>query len=130
MRIALFTCTRQALALADTLRAFASIRGSLPATAILYSPKRCSLAAFASGTLYGPEGRPLDLGAVFEARVFHETAELRWLNDPRPAQHHRAVILTRIPGAYWAIGTGPSGPQRSSRSWSRRISSGARGRAG
>jgi len=94
MSIALFTCTRRTLTLADTLKAFAPIIGSQPATAILYSPKRCWLATFSAGALHGPDGQPLDIGAVFEARIFNEAAELRWLNDPGSEQRHRAAILT------------------------------------
>jgi CRISPR-associated protein (TIGR03984 family) len=94
MSIALLIYTRLELALANTLRAFTPFVGSQSATAILYSPKRCCLATFSAGALHGPDGQPLDIGAVFEARVFNETAELRWLNDPGPDQRHRAAILT------------------------------------
>jgi len=89
----LFVSTRQKLPLADALAAFATTIGAEPATALLYSPRRCELATFTNGALLGPDGQPLDISSVFESRVFCESAELRWLNDPGPEQCHRAVIL-------------------------------------
>lgn len=94
MNVGLFTYTRQKLALSRVLTEFASLIGLRRATALLYSPNRCSLAIFARGSLYGPDSQPFDLGAVFEARVFGNAAEMRWLNDPGPAQRHQAVILS------------------------------------
>lgn len=94
MSVALFVYTRQKLALNESLSAFAALIDANRATAILYSPRRCELAIFAKGALHGWDGQPVDTVSVFEARVFHETAELRWLNDPSPEQCHRAVILT------------------------------------
>jgi CRISPR-associated protein (TIGR03984 family) len=94
MSVPLFTYTRQAIGLSDVLTAFASVTGEEPATAILYSPERCYLAIFSKGLLQGHDGQPLDITSVFEVRVFNETAELRWLNDPGAEQRHRAVILT------------------------------------
>jgi len=93
-KVTLFVSTRQKLPLADALSAFAKVIGAEPATALLYSPRRCTLAVFTGGALHGPDGQPVDTAGVFEARVFCETAELRWLNDPSPEQCHRAVILS------------------------------------
>jgi CRISPR-associated protein (TIGR03984 family) len=93
MSAALFVYTRQALSLADALSAFATVIGTNTASALLYSPRRCELATFAEGALRASDSQPVDIGSVFEARVFSETAELRWLNDPSPEQCHRAVIL-------------------------------------
>ena len=94
MSAALFVYTQQKFLLSDALSAFATVIGTNGATAILYTPRRCELATFAKETLRGWDGQPVDLGSVFEVRVFCETAELRWLNDPGPEQCHRAVILT------------------------------------
>lgn len=94
MSAALFIYTRQKLGLSDALSAFATAIGTEPATAILYSPRRCELAIFSGWVLQGSDGQPVDISIVFEARVFSETAELRWLNDPSLVQWHRAVILT------------------------------------
>lgn len=94
MSTTLFVYARQKIALNEALSAFAGMIGANRATAILYSPRRCQLAIFANGALQGSEGQPVDMGSVFEARVFNEAAELRWLNDPGQEQCHRAVILT------------------------------------
>lgn len=96
MNTTLFVYSRQGISLSDALAAFAKVIATNAATAILYSPRRCELATFAKGTLQGSDGQPVDQGSVFEARVFDETAELRWLNDPGPEQCHRAVILTEL----------------------------------
>ena len=94
MSTVLFVYTRQKIALDEALSAFAPLNDANGATAILYAPRRCELATCAGGTLHGWDGQPVDIDSVFEARVFNETAELRWLNDPSPEQCHRAVILT------------------------------------
>lgn len=94
MSATIFVYTRQALSLADALSAFARVIAKNGATAILYTPRCCELATFAEGALRASDGQPVDIGTVFEARVFNETAELRWLNDPGPEQCHRSVILT------------------------------------
>jgi CRISPR-associated protein (TIGR03984 family) len=95
----LFVYTREKTALKkntlnDALSDFAAVVGAERATAILYSLERCELATLANGILHSWDGQPVDIGRVFEARVFNETAELRWLNDRGPEQNHRAVILT------------------------------------
>ena len=51
------------------------------AISLLYSPQRCILARLASdGTLRNANGHTIDLTSVFEARLFSEGCELRWLN--------------------------------------------------
>jgi len=93
MIASLYTYTQRMLSLKDALEAFAVVVGPKRATAILYSPRRCDLASLADGSLFGPDDKPMDIATVFEARVFNESAELRWLNDPSPEKRHRAVIL-------------------------------------
>jgi CRISPR-associated protein (TIGR03984 family) len=92
--VTLFVYTRQKLTLPDALSSFGQLIGAEPATAILYSPRRCELATFAGRALQGSDGQEVDTAGVFEARVFCELAELRWLNDPGPDRCHRAVILS------------------------------------
>lgn len=94
MSTELFVYTKQKLAIGDALSAFAALNQGHVAAAVLYSPKRCELATFDERGLRDSDGQPVDTSHVFEARVFNETAELRWLNDPSPEQCHRAVILT------------------------------------
>jgi CRISPR-associated protein (TIGR03984 family) len=92
---ALFVHRCGSCSLGRAVTGFAGISGSDPAIALLYSPGCCRFARLGSdGVLKGPDGRAVDLAAVFEARLFNEKAELRWLNDPGPEQQHRAVILT------------------------------------
>jgi CRISPR-associated protein (TIGR03984 family) len=47
---------------------------------LLYSPGECVLARLVDGKLRGPSGE-VALDAVFEARLFSERAELRWISD-------------------------------------------------
>ncbi len=94
MTTQLFTFRRDSVALLDVLADFSNIIAGVPATAILYSPQWCKLAAFVSGELTASDDRRIDTSPVFEARLFTPLAELRWLNDPSPEQAHRAVILS------------------------------------
>ncbi|MCX7701797.1 MAG: CRISPR-associated protein Csx19 [Gemmataceae bacterium] len=94
MSVALFVYTRQNVQLQEALSVFAGLAGENRATAILYSPRHCELAILTRGELQNAEGQAVSLNYVFEARIFHEAAELRWLNDPSPEKRHRAVILT------------------------------------
>lgn len=93
MSTEIFVYTKQKLALDEALAVFAKIFNANGATAILYSPQRCQLATVAEGVFRDTEGQPVDISSIFEARAFHEMAELRWLNDPGPERSHRAVIL-------------------------------------
>jgi CRISPR-associated protein (TIGR03984 family) len=70
--------------LADALNGFVEAFGNnLPKTyALLYAPRRCFLALLKGGKLHNSEGQiNPEKEAVYEARVFNETAELRWLNQ-------------------------------------------------
>src|SRR5690242_305172 len=66
------------------LKAFSEGFGNnLPdARALLYGPKHCFLATLENGAVHGRDGKEIDLEkeAIYEARVFNMTAELRWLN--------------------------------------------------
>lgn len=106
MTTTIFIYMKNKLTLSDSLSAFANIVGAEPATAILYSPRKCELATCTDGVLHGSDGQSLEIKAVFEARVFSESAELRWLNDPGPEQCHKAVILSEQEQPYlgqWQI---------------------------
>lgn len=95
MSTTLYIYTQQKLTLNEALAAFAHIlQQQQSAAAILYSPQSCQLAQWVQGAVYDENGQPLDILTVFEARVFNELAELRWLNDPSPQQCHQAVVLT------------------------------------
>jgi CRISPR-associated protein (TIGR03984 family) len=85
------------LTLADALAPLAAHhRGGAGAVALLYSPTRCQLARLeGDGQLTGPGPAvgPIDLGGVFEARVFGPAWELRWLNDATAAAATGAAVL-------------------------------------
>jgi CRISPR-associated protein (TIGR03984 family) len=82
------------LSLEQALAAFASTCGPDGAVGFTFEPTAFSFIRLdASGRATGPGG-PVDLAAVYEARVFHERAELRWLRDPRHDSGHSAVLLT------------------------------------
>ncbi len=104
MSVTLFTRTKQAISVADSLKAFGAVLGSEHATAILYSPRWCKLAKWESARLTGPNGQAVDVSSVFEVRLFNAAAELRWLNDPSPAKRHRAAILTEQDHAESLVG--------------------------
>ena len=68
------------------------------AAALLYTPARCLFACMRQdGTLANSAGQAVDTDTVYEARVFHESAELRWLNDPSRLQMHRTAVLAARP---------------------------------
>ncbi|NJL99418.1 MAG: TIGR03984 family CRISPR-associated protein [Synechococcaceae cyanobacterium SM2_3_2] len=62
------------------------------AIGLLYAPDACHLVQFSDGNLRDSSGSPVDLAKVFEAKIFNETHELRWLNQNRGSG--RAVILS------------------------------------
>lgn len=94
MSASLFVYTRRGPSLAEALTDFGEIAGDGPAAALLFSPRRCTPAAWEAGSLVGPDGRPTSLDDAFEARLFSESVELRWLNDPSAERRHRAVMLS------------------------------------
>jgi CRISPR-associated protein (TIGR03984 family) len=84
--------SREGILLPEALAAFPKLGGE--AVGLLYSPRSCDFAMTSGGQVKGSDGRPVELSAVYEARVFSKEAELRWLNDPTHEKRHRAVILT------------------------------------
>lgn len=61
--------------------------------ALLYSPNACQLLCLKSGYLYNANDQIIhDLSDVFEARIFTEDNELRWLN--RNSGNGKAVLLS------------------------------------
>ena len=60
--------------------------------ALLYSPRWCRLGLLAEkGGVTGADGEEIDLTDVFDARVFEEEMELRWLHEAEGKG--RAVLL-------------------------------------
>jgi len=102
----LLTYARQGLALPEVLTLLNDLPRAMETVALLYAPGWCRLATFRNGHLTGEDGALVDLADVFEARLFNEALELRWLNDPRGAGRHKAAILCeseleKAHGAAW-----------------------------
>jgi len=91
--------TAQDIHLKDALAAFLS-RAAEPAVALLYDPELCRFRRLEDdGRLTGPSGAEESLtalGRVFEARVFNDTVELRWVKDPAGTGTGRAAILNEL----------------------------------
>src|SRR2546425_825344 len=64
-----------------------------PAIALLYAPNWCRFALLnGKGELFGFDGAAIKPDPVYEARVFNQHAELRWLNEAECKG--KAVFLT------------------------------------
>lgn len=59
---------------------------------LFYTPARCQLGRWEDGKL-SERGKALALDQVFEARLFHPSAEWRWLRDPSTDNLGDAVCL-------------------------------------
>jgi CRISPR-associated protein (TIGR03984 family) len=91
-RLALFS--RHGLSLEAAIAAFTPTLGQAAAVGFTLGPDAFSFIGLdGSGRATGPRGSA-SLHAVYEARVFHERAELRWLRDPRHDSGHTTVVLT------------------------------------
>jgi len=53
----------------------------LEAWGLLYSPQRCCFVKVNNGEIECHKDEDMNLKSVFEARIFNEQAELRWLNE-------------------------------------------------
>ena len=62
------------------------------AIALLYSPQSCQFLKLSNEKFHNIEGEVNDLSDFFEARIFTEQCELRWLN--RNDGHGDAVLLS------------------------------------
>ena len=80
--IKLFTQNAVNQLLSEAVKEFIKASGENPPQtfALLYSPKKCYLAKLLGNEFYNKHGKIED-GAIFEARVFNDTAEMRWLNE-------------------------------------------------
>jgi CRISPR-associated protein (TIGR03984 family) len=65
------------------------------AIGLLYAPDACHLVQFSDSNLRDSSGSPVDLSKVFEAKIFSESHELRWLNQNQGSG--RAVLLSEDP---------------------------------
>ena len=99
---------REDTTLQESLKACRSSLTGKETIALLYSPKDCQFARLGHNNgviaLLNHENEPIeasDLAQVFEARIFNENAELRWLNQS--AGLGRAVFL-------WEESASPQAP--------------------
>jgi CRISPR-associated protein (TIGR03984 family) len=76
----LITFSRSGLSLADSLELTKSVFGCGVVIGFLSTPTEFMVVKLEGGLLKGPNGT-VDLGPVFEARVFSNEAELRWLAE-------------------------------------------------
>ncbi len=61
---------------------------------LFYTPTQCQFGRWEeSAQISDAHGKPFALEQVFEARLFHEQAELRWLREPNTDGLGRAVYL-------------------------------------
>ncbi len=93
--ISLYYHSCKGIQLQAAIKTFAKINVNI-AIGLLYTANHCLLCRFENNTLLGSDNIPLEnnvIDFVYEARVFCELAELRWLKDPRK-NNHRAVILS------------------------------------
>ena len=86
--------SRRGLSLEAALAVFAPTAGVGGAVGFTMAPTVFSFIRLDAGGKATGYGGPAELDAVYEARVFHERAELRWLRDPRHESGHVTVVLT------------------------------------
>lgn len=95
----LYAIARDKTTLQESLDACQSVWDMERAIALLYSPRSCQFACLVQGenqiVLMNPKNQPVDLSDVFEARIFNDKAELRWLNQFNG--RGRAVLLADAP---------------------------------
>ena len=92
MSASLSTWSRSQISLQDAISAYSELVDGEKAIALLFSPRRCQFATLVDHRCSDEAGNPIHMEDVFEARVFNDTAEMRWLNGTSGA--HRGVILT------------------------------------
>jgi CRISPR-associated protein (TIGR03984 family) len=86
--------SRRGLSLDAALAAFAPTVGTGGAVGFTLTPTAFSFIRLDSDGKATDRAGPASLAHVYEARVFHERAELRWLRDPRHDSGHTTVVLT------------------------------------
>ena len=85
----LYTYHKDQLSLSEVIQ-LPLAKGTL---GLFYAPKQCQFGRWDNGKISDAQGQPFALGQVFEARLFHPTAEVRWLREPYSDALGRAVYL-------------------------------------
>ena len=88
----LFGCAADGLTLKEAIEACLPAFESQETVALLYSARRCRLARMKDRQLCDEHDRAIKLDDVFEARIFNQQSELRWLNEQ--GGFGRAVLLS------------------------------------
>jgi CRISPR-associated protein (TIGR03984 family) len=90
-QVTLYRVIKERISLDEALQAF----GERVAIGLLYAPHACVFMCWRQGRLVpSPDSRFPPLSEAYEARVFDETGELRWLRDPGSDTSGYAVYLT------------------------------------
>jgi CRISPR-associated protein (TIGR03984 family) len=93
--VTLHGCAKNDLRLPEALEACLPALEGQETIALLYSPSQCELARLKDRKLLDCRDKPISLDDFFEARVFNEQSELRWLNDKGGLG--RAALLSASP---------------------------------
>lgn len=96
------TTREEQMNLADAVNRFANGFGEeLPEKtyAVLYAPSKCHLTILQGQEFHDASGK-IDSSSVFEARVFNEKAEMRWLNIASGVG--KAVVLSKEDKQFFA----------------------------
>jgi CRISPR-associated protein (TIGR03984 family) len=87
----LFISREENIDLQNSMKKFFNTFGR--AKALLYTPKECHLAFLDCDSSFFRPDKTIVVGEIFEARIFNETAELRWLK--RSGGADTAVVLSK-----------------------------------
>jgi len=60
---------------------------------LFYTPNQCQFGRWKGGEITDAQDKIIALKDIFEARLFHETAEMRWLREPNTDELGTAVYL-------------------------------------
>jgi len=95
----LYAASATKTTLSEAITAFFAIaeNASKETFAIFYAPHKCFLAK-RNGKTFEVKESDFDLSRVFEARVFNEISEMRWLNDPNG--NHAVALLSETQFVY------------------------------
>lgn len=78
---------------ASTLQEVMQLPLEIGTIGLFYTPQQCQFVRYDNGEIRDANGNLFKLEQVFEARLFHSNAELRWLRDPNTNGLGRAVYL-------------------------------------
>jgi len=95
--------TKEDVKLEDAIAACLPALGGRKTYALLYSPRECKLALLEDGKLYNGSGEASQLGECYEARLFNEQAEMRWLHNCNGKGRAALIADSPIPNGCAAL---------------------------